>query len=138
MFLLTPYNRAKNTDISPLKALDELMRMDEDFFRPDCGCGFPSSQAKVDADGATIDLEIPGVDPDKVEISVSGNTVSFKGPLPDRFGHDKGEKKEFSRLFEAPFNVDEEHVEAKYKFGILTVRLPKVKTAEARKIAIVQ
>ena len=138
MFLLTPYNHTKNAAISPLKALDELLRMDDDFFRPDCGCGFPASQTKVDADGASIDLEIPGVDPNTVEISVAGNTVTFKGPLPARFGHAEGEKKEFARSFEAPFNIDEEHVEAKYKFGILSVRIPKVKAAEARKIAIVQ
>lgn len=138
MFLLTPYNRTKNPAVSPLKALDELLRMDEDFFRPDCGCGFPASQTKVDADGASIDLEIPGVDPKDIEISVAGNAVAFKGPLPDRFGHGEGEKKEFARSFEAPFNIDEEHVEAKYKFGILSVRVPKVKAAEARKISIEQ
>lgn len=138
MFLLTPYNTAKNAPTSPLKALDELLSMDDDFFRPGCGCGFPASQARVDDNGATIELEIPGVDPDKVEISVAGDSVTFKGPLPSRFGHADGDKKEFARSFEAPFNIDEEHVEAKYKFGVLTVRIPKVKAAEARRIAIVQ
>ena len=42
----------------------------------------------------------------------------------------------FCRNFNLPKNVDAEKIEAKYKDGVLTVRVPKVEEAKPRKIEV--
>ena len=83
-------------------------------------------------DAYRLVAELPGVSPEDVELSVSGETAIIRGERPPKegradciyhrmersFGH-------FIRRFNLPEPVDRDKVEAVYALGVLTVTLPK-------------
>ena len=95
-------------------------------------------------EGASIvTAELPGIDPEKMDITVSDNILSIAGTaLKETF--DKGEiylRQErgignFKRNIQLPFQVDTKAVDARYEKGILMITLPKIKEDLPKKIKI--
>ncbi|MFN3484231.1 MAG: Hsp20/alpha crystallin family protein [Planctomycetota bacterium] len=91
----------------------------------------------------TVRVEIPGVDPKDVEVTVSGNLLTIAGEKKE-FSEEKGTNVyrsecsygSFRRSLRLPEGVDSEKVQAEYSNGVLTVRIAKSKTAAPRRIAI--
>ena len=94
-----------------------------------------------------ITAELPGMDQNNIEVSLSDGVLTIKGEKKE----EKEEKKKdyylserrygsFQRSFQVPEGADAEKVEANFKNGILTVILPKTATVqkekEEKKIAI--
>jgi HSP20 family protein len=93
----------------------------------------------VEKDGAyEISAELPGLDENNVDVTLSNHTLTIKG--------EKSENKEdkrkdyylserrygsFQRSFQIPEGVDADKINAQFAKGVLTVTLPK--TAEAKK-----
>lgn len=76
--------------------------------------------------------ELPGMDEKAVEVKYSDNTLTIKGEKQE----EKEEKKKdyylherhfgsFERCFRVPEGVDADKIEAMFKGGVLTVKLPK-------------
>jgi HSP20 family protein len=93
-------------------------------------------------DGFTLQLPMPGVKPDDVEITVQQDTVSlkweYKVEIPEGahvhwHGFQTGK---YQQSFTVPAPINSEAVEASYTDGILTLRLPKAEHARARTIKI--
>lgn len=91
-------------------------------------------------------IDLPGVDPATIDLSLAGNVLSIKGSKPPG-GRQEGAPAARSRVKERPTGVfhrevtlveevDFDRVEAQAKDGILTVRLPKRGAAVARTISI--
>lgn len=90
-----------------------------------------------------LTAELPGIDVEKLDVSVNGRNVTISG---SRAAHveKEGEKallKErsdlsFNRTFTLPFTIDSEKVEADYKNGILSVKLPKVEAEKPKSIKV--
>ena len=88
-------------------------------------------------------VNLPGVDPDKVDILLLGNMLTIKGDLPLQ-GPRKGEtvhRRErptggFSRSIALPVPVNPEKVAAESKLGVLTVTLAKEERVKPRHIPI--
>ena len=90
-----------------------------------------------------IEVPLPGVKPEEVELTTSGNTLTIKGEHKA-----KEEVKEanyyrhemhygaFTRTLTLPETVDAEHPEAVFENGVLTVSFPKLTTAEPKRIEI--
>jgi HSP20 family protein len=85
-----------------------------------------------------VTAELPGIDEKNVEVKVSNDVLTIKGEKNE----EKEEKKKnyyfserrfgsFQRSFRVPENVDSDKIEANFKNGVLTVKLPK--SAEAQK-----
>jgi HSP20 family protein len=79
-----------------------------------------------------IMAELPGVDEDDLEVSVSGNRVTIRGEK--RQEEEQGDRNyyhaecsygSFQRTFTLPMEIDFEKIDAFFKQGVLTVRLPK-------------
>jgi HSP20 family protein len=83
-----------------------------------------------------ITAELPGVEEKDIDISVSANRITIKGDKKS----ETEEKKEqvgrqflrlerssgsFKRYMNLPFDIDPDTVEAEFKRGVLTVRIPK-------------
>ena len=90
-----------------------------------------------------VTAELPGIDSEKMDITVSGDVLSIAGTaLKENF--DKGEtylRQErgignFKRNIQIPYQVDVKAVEAKYEKGILMVTLPRIKEDLPKKIKI--
>jgi len=90
-----------------------------------------------------VRAEVPGVEKDKLDISVSENTITIKGTAHHEEKEEKGEYYRcetshgmFSRTVTLPTDVDSEHSKAKYKDGVLEITVPKVKKAQRRTVKI--
>ena len=95
----------------------------------------------VESDKAyEITADLPGMDEKNIEVKVTDGVLTMKGERQE----EKEEKKKdyylqersfgsFQRSFEIPESVDADKIEASFKKGVLTVKLPK--RAEAQKPA---
>ena len=91
-----------------------------------------------------IQTNLPGVKPEEVNISVTGNTLTIKGSLQERHEFEgahylRHERRtaDFSRTVNLPVEVDAERGEARFKDGVLTLTLPKAETVRPKNIKIV-
>ncbi len=94
-------------------------------------------------DGVALAVSLPGYQPEHVEITTTGNTVTIKGHRPVmemKEGQVRviGERHtgEFLRSFELPFDVDAERTTATFRNGILMVSLARPEQEKPRKIQI--
>ena len=104
---------------------------------------FPAVNAWVNENEAYLTAELPGVDPNELEINVEGETVTLSGKrLPFDLGENAEYRRrerlygEFNRTLQLPFRVDANGVEAKLNRGVLTVKLPRAEEDKPKKIAI--
>lgn len=92
-----------------------------------------------------VEVEIPGVDPQDVEIELEGNTMIIKGERKREVETEDEENKvhvfeqsygSFYRSFTLPENANLDDIDAKNKNGILTIKIPKKKESTRRRITI--
>ncbi len=119
----------------------ELMRSWEDDF---WGRDFvPAADIYQDKDNVIVEMDVPGIDPDKVDISVENDVLTISGEREEK----KEVKREdyyrkeirsgsFSRSIILPMKVKGEKAQAEFKKGTLKIILPKADEAKAKKIAI--
>jgi HSP20 family protein len=91
----------------------------------------------------TVRVELPGVDPSQVELNVEGTLLTLRGEKKDvRETESKGFRRTecvygaFERSLMLPEGVDSAAIAAEGANGVLTVRIPKVPAAAARRIQI--
>ncbi len=105
---------------------------------------FPKVNAWAEGeDELVFTAELPGVNSDDVEITVTGNHLTLSGSREGENGKD-GESYhrrerwngEFSRSFNLPFNVDSDKVNAKFSKGVLYITLPKAESEKPKKISL--
>ncbi|HEX5412764.1 MAG TPA: Hsp20/alpha crystallin family protein [Terriglobia bacterium] len=94
-------------------------------------------------DSVVLKAELPGINPDDVEIRVEGGTLYLKG---ERKFEKKVEEQNlrrversygsFTRTFSIPKTVDSEKVNAEYNNGILTLTMSKREEAKPRSVKI--
>lgn len=102
-----------------------------------------SFDVKETANAYIFKADLPGFTDKDVDISVAGNRVTISGNRKDE-REDKGDTYyvcerrygNFSRTFTLPQGVDLEHVNAEMKQGVLTVSVPRVAAAPAKKIQV--
>ena len=90
-----------------------------------------------------IQAELPGVDPENIEITVSGNEMVIRGEKTARV--EEGERSwhrverrhgSFERTLRLPETVDAGKIEAASNHGVLTITLPKVEEVQPRRIEV--
>ena len=93
---------------------------------------FPHADIYEDDDEWVVELEIPGIEIEDLEIVVEDDVLTITGEIlsdrddQDRFNHLLERfYGPFSREFDIPDDVDQDEVEATYSNGILTVVIPK-------------
>ncbi len=80
-------------------------------------------------------VDLPGFKKEDVHIDLKENTISIRGERRRESGDEKFVM-HFDRIFTLPTNVDTERVEAQFEDGVLTLLLPKIAAAKARRIEI--
>lgn len=93
-----------------------------------------------------VTFDLPGVDPDSIDLDVERNVITVKAERKPVAGGNGEEKIEyvvaerprgvFSRQIFLGENLDTEHISASYDAGVLTLRIPVAEQAKPRKIAI--
>jgi HSP20 family protein len=102
---------------------------------------FPAVEITESESELTMSAELPGLDRKDVKIDLEGNLLTLRGEKREE-KVEEGKQKEyhieertygaFQRSFTLPMNVDSEKITADFDKGVLTVHLPKTKTAAAR------
>ena len=109
---------------------------------PFVGRGHPAANLWEEGDTLMVEMELPGVESDQVDISVAGGELTIEVKRPDL--HEEGvvyhrrerSSGDFHRTLRLPADVDTSKVEAKLQDGVLTVSLPKAESAKPRKIKV--
>jgi HSP20 family protein len=100
----------------------------------------PASVTEI-ADGYMLEIEMPGVKKDGLEISFESNELTIIGrrPLPAVEGtliHRESRPENFRRVFELDPSIDADKISAKTDQGLVTLILPKAEHVKPRKIAV--
>jgi len=122
------------------------MRDFDNFFEegPWGGADFnPAMDIYQDKDNVIVETSLPGVDPEKVEITIENDVLTVSGQSKD----EKEIKKEnyyrremyrgsFSRSVILPMRVKADKAQAQSEKGILKITIPKAEEVKPKKIAI--
>jgi HSP20 family protein len=91
----------------------------------------------------TIRCEVPGLAPEDIDISVSGNVLTVRGEKQEsseqkdeNFYHCERSFGAFSRSIELPPTADPAKIEAEGVNGVLTIHVAKLPAAKSKKISI--
>lgn len=105
--------------------------------------GYPPVNVYEDKDAFYIEVLVPGVDPNSVNITALRNSVTISGEKsravagkPEAVHREERSSGKFSRRIELPVEVDESKAKAEYKNGVLLVTLPKAEQAKPKAIAV--
>ena len=138
----------KNQEINKLKRdMDRLFdRMWDDFGMPlstKVEREIPSIDLSETEDSLIIRAEVPGIDPDDIEISITDNILTIKGEMTHEDTEEKGDYHRmerrygyFSRTLELPCKIVVEDVRATYKKGVLSIIMPKCEQPSTREIRV--
>jgi HSP20 family protein len=104
---------------------------------------FAPTDVSEDQSSLRISMELPGVDPNDVRLSLENNILTIRGEKKQqaeennervhRFERTYGM---FERTFALPNTVDPDRIEARYDNGVLIVSLPKAERAKPREIRV--
>ncbi len=104
---------------------------------------FPAVNVWTAADHALISTELPGVDPNSIDLSVAASTLTLRGArLPEdlkegeAFHRRERWSGKFSKAVELPFPIEGSKVEARFVRGVLYVSLPRAEADKPRKVAV--
>ena len=90
-----------------------------------------------------IKAEIPGMSKENIDITVENFTLTIRGEKKteqavkdDQFHRVERSYGAFTRSFALPHTVDTSKVEAEYKDGVLTIKLPQREEAKPKQIKV--
>jgi HSP20 family protein len=94
-----------------------------------------------DGDTFVVELDLPGVDPESIDLDVERNVLTVRAERPGRDGDSELIAAErprgvFSRQLILGDTLDTERVAASYDAGVVTLRIPVAEQAKPRKITI--
>ena len=128
---------------------DEMDRLITGFARgadhgvwPSGGSGRLAANVWEDGDTLTVEMELPGVTSDQLDISVVGGELTVEihrsddkeeGVVYHRRERSSGDLRRVLRL---PADIDSGKVKAGLHNGILTISLPKAESAKPRRIDV--
>jgi len=105
--------------------------------------GYPAMNVWTNDDGAVVTAELPGVDPDTLEISVHNDTLTLSGERrPPALGEGEAYHRrersygQFKRAFQLPFQIAADQVEAGYDKGVLQITVPRAEADKPRTIQV--
>ncbi len=104
----------------------------------------PAVDIRENGNGFVISADLPGVEPDDIEVTMEGGTLTIRGDrkIETRDEHDDGYRRverrrgSFLRRFTLPEVADAERVSARGKDGVLEVTIPKKAALTPKRIPI--
>jgi HSP20 family protein len=93
----------------------------------------PSFQVNTTDDGWRIDVPMPGVDPQNVNLEVAGSTLTIRAEEP---AEKDGQALRYEQSFAIPHFLDLEKITASHKHGMLRLTVPLKDSVKPRRIQI--
>lgn len=125
----------------------EIDRLFEDTFGRGEGMNAwtPAVDVRESDKEVRIDVELPGIQPDEVEITAENGILTVRGEKQMERKEDEQDGRfhvversygSFTRSFQLPQGLDESKIEAEFDNGILSVHIPKAALPQPRRIQI--
>jgi HSP20 family protein len=133
------------TTSSPVFGLRrEIDRLFEDAFTRDGMSWTPAVDIKETETELRVELELPGLKPEDVEITAENGVLTIRGEKRSERKEDEQSRYHvvertygsFMRTFQLPQGVDEDQIAAEFDNGILSLRIPKAALPQPRRIQI--
>jgi len=103
----------------------------------------PAVDIKEEKDRFLITADLPGVDPQEIEITMENGVLTLKGERSEEKSEDRRDYKRvermrgtFFRRFSLPDTADAERIEAKSRNGVLEIVVPKHEKVQPRRITV--
>lgn len=94
-------------------------------------------------DDVVVSATLPGISPENVEITLTGQTLTLRGELKaeqevsnEQYVLRERQYGSFNRQIQMPMRVDGDNAEASFEHGVLTLRIPKAAEVKPRHIQI--
>ena len=106
------------------------------------GYGQPALNVWENGEALFVELELPGVKSEQLDVAVVGNELSIKVERPEleeegvTYHRRERSAGSFTRMLRLPVDVDANRVQAELRNGVLTITLPKAEAARPRKIRV--
>jgi len=137
----------RGSQVGPVFGLRrEIDRLFEDTFGRDVGrTGWvPPVDVREDAKEIVLEVELPGIRPEDVEVTAENGVLTIRGEKRGRSTEtDEGRYHvversygSFSRSFQLPNGVDDRRIDAEFTDGVLAVHVPKAALVQPRRIEI--
>jgi HSP20 family protein len=103
---------------------------------------FPPVNVFADKDGYVLRFELPGVEPENVDVQTRGHTLTVSGKrvptVPEGASLHRSERGSgtFSRSIELSEELDLARATATHKNGLLAIHVPKREEAKPRQITV--
>ena len=145
MLTVSPLNGVFSRMATLNRAMEDVVGRAED---PALGAQYwtPNMDAWETEQAFVVQLDLPGLKRDQVEVNFDRNTLTIRGTRTDTIpSAEKGELRvffaerapgSFSRTLRFPQYVEASRIEAAFADGVLTVTVPKSEAAKPRKIEI--
>jgi HSP20 family protein len=120
----------------------ELDRLTQQVFGTAARPAFMPMDAWREGDKFQIEFDLPGVQPDSIDLDVERNVLTVRAERPGRLENGaeliaaERPRGVFSRQLILGDNLDLENVSANYRDGVLTLTVPVAEKAKPRKIAV--
>ncbi|TLD42002.1 MAG: 17.4 kDa class I heat shock protein 4 [Candidatus Jettenia ecosi] len=103
----------------------------------------PAVDLSETTDKIIIKAEVPGVNPNEINIAIQHNTLLIKGEKKEE-KEEKGKSfyrmerryGNFARTIELPTSVDPDKITAEYKNGVLEITMEKKEAAKPKQISV--
>jgi len=101
----------------------------------------PPASVSETSEGYLLELEMPGVNKDGLEISIENNELSIVGRrsnpgIDGTLVHRESRPQNYRRSFEIDPSIDSGKIGARINQGVVTLTLPKAEEVKPRKIAV--
>ena len=105
--------------------------------------GLLTADVWLEDDAVVVTVEIPGMDKNDFDIRVEDDFLVIRGTKHLRREHKEGHYYRlecaygaFERAIALPVEVDEQQAKARYRHGVLQIRLPRRRPQTARRVAV--
>lgn len=103
----------------------------------------PAIDIKDEEDRYVIQADVPGVDPNNIEVVMHNDVLTIKGQKEvkseekkDNYVKIERARGTFARSFTLPDSADADRIKAKSKNGVLEIIIPKSKKSSSKKINV--
>lgn len=133
--------------VSLRDAMDRLF--EDSFIRPRLGWIAPSSAASLaidmyeTANDVVVKAALPGVKPEEVEVTITGNTLTISGESKEEneikekdYIRQERRYGSFTRTVTLPDGLKADKAEAVFENGVLTLKVPKSDESKPKTIKI--
>ena len=141
--MLSRFSNAFDALLAVQKAVDSVANRTDYFDLHTTSRGaYPSVDLFQKDDDAILMAELPGVKKEDIQLEIKDNLIRISGErkieYPEKVSVHRVERRntKFDRTFRLPHKVDIDKINAEYKNGVLTIKMPRAESDKPKQIKV--